>query len=485
MKSKVILLIIMTLCTLFTSCHGDLNIIQKSEISTNSMWQSESDAISAMYGMYNKFRIAFSDGLMYWGEYRTGLWGDGLMTQTSRDQVYQSHIPTNHKYANWDKIYTTINTANLILKYTPNISFNNDIDKKRVMANAYFVRAFCYYWVGRIWGDAPVLLDGFESDKQDGLYPTRNLADEVFAQVGSDIKDALSLMPISVSERNLASLASINMLKADYSLWMYKVRGAGDTALTDAETAIAALLNNANYSLEENYADIFTHELGKEIIFAWSYIQDEYTGGYPADYLVPNQYVSNEFIENPVKTGSHQQWCFYTDDYKNILSEYEMDSRTIVSYETFYDKYKNDTLQWINKFAGTWQNGTRIFDSDIIVYRYADALLFDAEIKMLQNNISGAVMSLNKVAERAYGKKDFYSTDISSEVLKNIILNERMKEFAAEGKLWWDFIRLGVVFEKVPYLVGREDELNILLWPVSQISINKNPNLAQTPGYNE
>lgn len=484
MKLKMILLI-MAIGVFFTSCHGDLNITQKSEISTNSMWQNESDATSAMYGMYNNFRTAFSDGLMYWGEYRTGLWGDGLMTQTSRDQVYQNQIPTGHAFANWNDLYTTINNANLILKYTPNISFNNDTDKNRVLANAYYVRAFCYYWIGRIWGDAPILTDGFESDKQEGLFPTRQPANKVFDQVGNDIQNALSLMPASVSDRNLASLASINMLKADYSLWLYKVRDAGAAALADADTAIKILLDDKNYTLEKNFGDIFVNELGKEIIFAWSYVQDEYTGGYPADYLVPNQYVSSEVVENPVKIGSHQQWCFYTEDYKKLLSENENDSRTIVSYETFFDEQKNATFQWINKFAGTWLNGTRIFDSDIIVYRYADVLLLDAEIKMEQNNIPSAVVSLNKVAERAYGEEDFYSAAMSAEELKVAILKERMKEFAAEGKLWWDYIRLGVVFEKAPYLIGRENELNILLWPVSQTSLNKNPNLTQTPGYDK
>lgn len=104
---------------------------------------------------------------------------------------------------------------------------------------------------------------------------------------------------------------------------------------------------------------------------------------------------------------------------------------------------------------------------------------------MAQNNISGAVASLNKIAERAYGKSDFYPSSMSAANLNEAIVTERMKEFAAEGKLWWDFIRLGVVFQKAPYLVGRENEQNVLLWPVSQTSINKNPGITQTPGYNK
>lgn len=484
MKSKTIILIFIV-GILTSSCHGDLDVIQKSGVSSNSMWQEEGDATSAMYGLYNKFRSTFSTSYMYWGEFRTGLWGEGMTSQTSRDQVYQNQIGPDHGEANWGDLYTTINDANLILKYTPKISFSDENKKNKVLANAYFVRAFCYYWIGRIWGDAPVLLEGFESDKQEGLFPTRAKADLVFQQVNEDIETALSLIPNTVTDRNLASPGAINMLKADYNMWMYKVRNAGNAALENANTAVSAVLNNSNYSLDANYANIFENELGSEIVFAWSYIQDEFTGGNQADWLVPSQYVSDEYIQNPVQVGSHQQWCFYTDDYKALLSEVSSDQRTVVSFETFFDDKKNAAFQWVNKFRGHWVNGTRIFDSDIVVYRYADALLFDSEIKLAKQDLSGALTSLNKIAERAYGVKDYYKAGLSADAIKKAILNERLKEFAAEGKLWWDYIRFGVAFEKNSYLKGRENELNVLLWPVSSTSINKNPNITQTPGYDK
>lgn len=88
---KAILSILLA-STLLCSCHSDLDVIQKSEISAKSMWQDEEDATSAMYGMFNKFRSTFSAGYAYWGEYRTGLWGDGLAGQSDRTQVYQSQI---------------------------------------------------------------------------------------------------------------------------------------------------------------------------------------------------------------------------------------------------------------------------------------------------------------------------------------------------------------------------------------------------------
>ena len=469
---------------LLSACNGDLDIINNSAVSSNSMWQEEGDATAAMYGLYNKFRSSFSEGYMYWGEYRTGLWGDGLTGQTSRDQVYQNQIPTNHTFADWTNLYTTINNANLILKHAQNIHFKTEESKNEVLANAYFVRAFCYYWIGRIWGDAPLLLDGFESDNQEGLFPTRNPADAIFKQVGEDADKALTLIPQNI-KKNIASKASISMLKADYDLWMYKVRKSGDSYLKDAADKVNYVLSNSSYALESNYADVFNDNSGKEIIFEWSYIQDEFTSGSTNDYLVPSQYVSNEYINNPIQTGSHQQWCFYTQEYKTFLTSIPTDQRIKESFETFYDSSKNQTFQWINKFKGHWVNNTRVFDSDVIVYRYADAILMDAEIKLAENNITGAIEALNKIAKRAYGQDNYYATTISAAEVKDAIITERKKEFCAEGKLWWDFIRLGVAFSENSYLKGRENEKNVLLWPISQNSINKNPTLKQTIGYDK
>ncbi|WP_167616684.1 RagB/SusD family nutrient uptake outer membrane protein [Maribellus sediminis] len=482
MKTKAYLIIILT-AFLLSSCHEDLLVVQKSQITANSMWTSEGDATAAMYGMYNQFRSAFNTGYIYWGEYRNGMWGEGLASQSDRDNTYLNRLSSSHAYSNWQNIYTTINDCNLILKYTPEIEFSNEDNKDKVIANAYYVRAFCYYWIGRIWGDAPLLLNGFESDKQDDLYPTRTSADDIFAQVESDIAEALAQMPESVTDRNLGSRAAINLLKADYNLWMAKVRGGGATSLQNAKTALAEVTAKSTYSLLPNYASVFSNELNDEIIFAWSYVKDEYTGGYPADYLVPSQYTSAETIENPVKVGSHQQWCFYTSDYKTFLSSDSTDQRTIVSFETFFDAPKNQTFQWINKFAGTWESGTRIFDADVVVYRYADVVLFNAEIENALGNKDAAITELNKIAKRAYGVDNYYPTTLSATEVDTKIVDERLKEFAAEGKTWWDFVRFGVAFTRVPSLVGRESETNVLLWPVNAASINGNPNITQTEGY--
>lgn len=487
MKANKIIILLCACVVMLSACHDDLNIVQTSQLSASSMWKDESDAKAAMFGAHQKFRAAFNQGLAFWGEYRDGLWGPGnhnSLSQTDRDQIYQSTMSNTNAYADWEGIYGTINMANLIIKYTPEISFSNQNTKNEVLANAYYIRAFCYYWVARIWGDAPLCLEGFESTSQD-LYPKRTPADQIYQQVGADITKALELMPASVSSKSTASPASINMLKADYNLWMYKVRKGGPANLTAAGEAVTAVLANTAYQLQSDYAAIFDSktESGSEVIYAWKYTLDEYTGGYPADYQFNSATVSSKYYFNPIVVGTNQQWCFYTDAYVSVLTEIATDTRLKTNYQVFYDDGMKQTYHFTNKYKGSWTNGTLILDADRVVYRLADAYLMDAEIKA-ESNIPAAVASLNKIAKRAYGVDNYYPTSLSATDLKNAIVKERMKEFPAEGKLWWDFVRLGVAFKMNPYLVGRENDTNILLWPISDDSINDNPNLGgQTPGW--
>lgn len=483
MKNKFyILLALSTSLVCFQACHDKLNVDLKSAVTANSMWQSEGDAVAAVNGMMTQFRTAYATSYIFWGEYRSGIWGPGLATNANYGDAFLNVLNSSHAHANWASLYTTINDCNLILKYTPGIAFTNEAEKNRVMASALFVRAFNYYWIGRIWGDAPVLLNGYESGQQDDLYPHREPSERVFDQVRADLEEALSLMPAQSTDRDLPSKAAINMLLADYHLWMAKVRGGEVQSLQAAKQAVDAVIQDGNYSLLSDFSNVFSNELNQEIIFSWSYIQDEYTGGYASDYLVPLQYISPEFIENPIKIGSHQQWIFLTDDFKAFLEEDGRDTRTGVTFETYFDEPKNATFQWINKYSGSWENQTRVFDSDVVVYRYADALLLSAEVENALGNSAAGLSRLNELAARAYGVNDYYPSGLSPQQLDQYILEERKKEFVAEGKLWWDLIRFGVVFDQVPSLSGRSGEQNVLLWPVHDNSINTNPNITPTPG---
>ncbi|MFQ7386570.1 MAG: RagB/SusD family nutrient uptake outer membrane protein [Alistipes sp.] len=86
------------------------------------------------------------------------------------------------------------------------------------------------------------------------------------------------------------------------------------------------------------------------------------------------------------------------------------------------------------------------FDSDFILYRYAEAFLMDAEIKYYRKDYGGALTALGEITKRAYGNAAHY-TDQSEAAVKRAIVEESLKELVGEGRTWWTLIRLDAVWE--------------------------------------
>lgn len=470
------------------SCLGDMDIIQKSKITTSNMWLDEGDATGALYGMYHQFRATFQTAMIYWGDYRAGTFTNGAGGSGSADKMFNNALDSSEtKGTNWGSSYTTINNANLILRHVPGIAFSDENQKNLILANAHFVRAYTYYNIARVWGDAPLLLEGFESSDND-LQPSRSDAALIYEQVARDIDDALRLMPASAADCTIATRSAVQMLKADYNLWLYQTREGGGDALTAADEALAEVFKDSRLDLIGSYADIFdiTKKNNAEIILTLHFGQGEYEGGYAETYLIPQTrfHSANEHIETHVKlmTANDQRFIF-SPSLVELLYKDERDTRTPVSYGDWTDEEEGYHYTWVNKFAGKWADNKRYFISDLPLYRYAEALLFKAEIENERGNVPTALTYLNRVAKRAYGIDNYYTaSDYHS--FKESLMTEYLKEFAGEGKSWWNYIRLGYAFTKIKSLRGRQNETNILLWPITTACMNENPNIRQTVGYN-
>lgn len=486
---KVLTTIVLMLSVIATSCIDDLNVIQTSTINSEGMWKSESDLKAAMYGSYYRFRDAYRINISYWGDYRAGTIGPGMGSFTGNELVSNTLTSAEGKGTNWSGLYTTINQCNQILKYVDQVDYNNDNIRLEVKANAYFMRAYCYFTIGRVWGDAPLMLTGIESTEED-IFPERIDESKIFEQVEFDLKEALAIMPESVKSRTTASLGAVNMLRADYFLWKYRRRDGASDDLAEAKTACLAVLQNSNYKLLDSYANVFDikNKRNDEIIFCIPFEKTtEEMTNYMDDYLIPlSKMTDNEsYARNEdIKVGSQDQWCSFSTPFQKLLYSDPADTRTQTNFMSFTVPETNNTYSWINKFPGEWSDNTRYFVSDIPLYRYSEAILFMAEILNDENDPSNAIEYLNIVAKRAYQIENYYPLTLDQDQVAEAILKERLKEFAAENKSWWDYIRMGFAFTKIPSLQGRQNETNILLWPISSASFEENPNIRQTVGYN-
>ena len=469
---------ILAMFLMFASCDDLLNVEPKSIVTTANMWQDQGDAQGAMNGMYRQFRQTMNQ-TFFWGEARTGLYTHGVSLGDT--ELFQNRVNPGSEGADWTHPYRTINDANLILKYVPKIDFTSDVQKNNIMANAYFVRAYCYYMIVRLWGDAPLLLDGFESAKQEGLFPSRAPATRIYEQIEGDLYRALDLVPANASDRFFATPSGIRMLMADYHLWMAKTRNGGQDHLIAARNAVDAVLQDS-YQLVGDYEQVFRNDANPEIIFSIMFERDSGPGNFMAPlFLLPIQNVPPHLRYNPIPFGGNTQRYAMTEEAEAFLYEKEYDSRAMVNFAVY--EFDNIVYRFVAKYLGEFTDGTFFSTSDLKLYRLGEALMFKAEIENELGNQTVALGYINQIAERAYGQADYYTGAFSKEELDEIILEERMKEFPCEGKTWFDLIRFDKSFEKIWSLQGRENEEGVLLWPLSFESLNRNRNLTQNPGY--
>lgn len=480
MNKIIQILFLASLVVFACSCDDLLDVTPESTITSASMWESAEDVEAAMYGAFSQFRSAFGTNYLVWGDYRSDIYADGYsLGSYYYGDAWNNELDNDSEGTDWTSLYTLINDCNLILKYGTDLDFNSDDDKDYILGNTYFMRAFAYYYIARIWGNAPVLTTGFESDDDENLFPYRENQDKVFDLVRDDIRKAIVLIPSGYDvTRGTASLEAAYMLQADVYLWLAKVQGE-TSAMDTAEIAVNYVLNSGTCQLSDSYENVFRNDENSEIIFQIIYKENEAESPYADDFLVPVTNLQDASLKNnPIPIGG-TQWVTIKDSYKDFLWEDANDTRATINVD-YYDENYNS---WINKFLGTWSNDTRIYDTDTRVYRYAEALLFKAEIENESGNTSSALEYLNKVTKRAYGIDNYYSGSYTKDELDELILDERLKEFATEGKSWFDLIRFGKAFERVESLSGKENNTNILLWPVDQDAINSNENITQTVGY--
>ena len=210
------------------------------------------------------------------------------------------------------------------------------------------------------------------------------------------------------------------------------------------------------------------------------------TGGYYIYYYHPSNLIAASYRNAPVPISSTQWWS-YSQQFIDILEKSKNDNGDRrVDCNLGIGEYgaSGQTISWPNKFLGDMSKQPVVLDCDLLYYRYALAVMMDAELKYYKKDYAGALKSLNLIAKRAYGKDNFY-TEANRDAVLSALVNEYFLEFPAEGVIWWALIRLDKIWDYNPELkTMQQTNKNILLWPITASARNKNHKLTQTEGWN-
>lgn len=450
-----------------------------SDITNEQYWSTQGDVESYLYGIYNKLRneqnstYRFEDrGDSFVPGLESGLstaWNQNLSPQNAPD---------------WLGYYNLIHHCNLLLKYGSEMEFQVEEEKNQILAETYFIRAFTYFNLIRTWGAVPLELEPTESATKTQL--PRSSKPEVMTQVLADVDSALALFPgDGLITKSRASKASAHALKADALLWKAKVLGGGEAdflgVISNADKASAGL------SLESDFSQIYNSENknGSEVIFSLHFEVDE-----KSDHYARNLKPRDIFVQDAV---NFEQLPYARS---GARSNYMPSPKLIAAFDEHPDDIRKDAsiIEAIakdgsvigifdNKMRGIVVAENREYDSDIIVYRLAEMILFKAEALAALGRTAEAIVELNKIRQRAQIGDYTGATDKSTVEFE--ILKERQREFYLELKRWPDLLRFHFagtinVYNEVPNLVGTNVPL---YFPISVVQIDRNPNLEQTEGY--
>ena len=468
-----------------TSC--SLDILTDSDVSNNSYWKTESDVEAAVNGIYVQMRNQLDCWKwMYWFEARSGNIGPGL-TSSGIGSYNNNQITSNLNDANWVSLYNIISQTNAVINNIDKAEFYDSNHHDELLAEAYCVRAWCYFQLVRLWGDIPLITNFISSLNDPQLYPERSPKQDVYELIKTDIGLAAQLYKsTTITDRCRVSRPAILMLQTDIYLWLYKVVEKKSEYLTIAETAVDEVLAlpQTTLALQGNYRKVFDEEENPEIIWAIHFDKDENASQYGQLLCQSSTLVPKELRNNPIPVNNSTNRMAFSDlFYEKYRNRTPGDTR--VSYICSDIKSGGTNYRYTLKFMGEMNGTNRAFSTDTRVYRFAEAYMFKAEILAERELYSEAVKVLNEVVTRAYNEKNHYPETLSGDEFKETLLDERMIEFAGECKSWFDLIRFGKVFERVPSLLGRENDNqgNILLLPVHDDTISRNTKIKQTPGF--
>lgn len=487
-KITFIIITIISLSAISPGCKKLLEVKPQSSVTDEVFFKNESDFEPYVTGIYTYMRL-FANNIVYGTERSEEL----VAALNSRFGVSWSQIITPSSGAiNYNDWYKAIGHCNLLLKKIEGFSFAANPDtKKKILAETYALRAYFYFHLTRVIGDAPLMLAAVE-DENVPLLP-RSKAVDVLKQVQSDLDLAIQnftsmsgFSKTAYPSKYRFAYGSVMALKADAYLWNAKVLGGGDADLAAAATAITEV-EASGLTLNQDYKNVtgVRAATNSEVALAAYFQRDEAGGNYGVNALPYLTGVDGALNLDKIpyaQTSANGQGAYQISSKSRALFTNPDDKRIPYTWVTEMQA-SGPKISWITKYPGNIYADGRVSDNDLIIYRLSDIFLMKAEAYAGLNNIPLAIEYLNKVRQRA--GTGVYSGSVVKVDVELEILNERGRELFFENKRWYDLVRFHKggtidVYKYVPNLVGKTTPL---FWPLNTTVFANNPNIKQTDGY--
>lgn len=445
---KKINILFAILAVVISSCDDFLTIIPETSLSTEIFFQTEADFEQAVNAAYAPMRPIINERAWRLSEMRsdnTMYAFNSMFGATEQDEDISDHaIPdaqginaNTHVLNQYRLDYQIVARTNQILSTIDDVEFDADA-KNNIKGQALFLRAYAYYELARYFQSVPLHLTPVTTRDEAG----RPLApeSEIYDQIISDIQVAISLLPLR-AEQELGRVTSgaARMLLAD--VFIRQNRWA------EAETLLKEIESSGQYQLMPNYANVFSESVGNkntmESLFEVQFLEGAQGLNGTFMYLfMPRPLVEEELVtltgtSNPQPLDG-QGNNVPTPDIVNAYEEGDGRKEASIGFITVSSSLRtNKVYPYIKKFAKPHALHNN-HGMNWPIYRYAETLLFMAEVLNEQGKTSEAAGYLNQVRNRA----GLANTTASSQAaMRDAIMQERRVELAFENKRWHDLTR--------------------------------------------
>lgn len=438
------------------------------QIATEEAFSNAVNAEAALNGLYNEAQLVYNWRVQTLGELASDLvqsvdtWDNFNVIDEFRQTPDNTEIDDLYT-----QIYRTIDLANNIIAFAPNVP---DLTQERIndmLGQAYAFRGMMYFHLATYFGGIPgkygelgVIIETEPSiGVGDDAFKERASLEETWNQARMDLEQGESLLPESrasnfLSRSRLTKAAATAML-ARHSLYLDN--------WTEAESKATQVINQGSFELVQPFSDIFRTDFSAESIFEMHYNVVDFSG-FRQWYF-------------PASLNGRGGLSFHVPFEQQLLERQGEDDRSDlialnpafggVYYSTKFDELQNA--------------------SNVPVLRIAEMYLIRSEARARQGNVSGALSDLNAVRNRA-GLADVSSS--GGEELIDLILEERKFEFAIEGHRFFDMTRTDKaieVFTDLPRTTGSTTysigDRGRYVFPIPNSEIFTNPNMVQNPAY--
>ena len=442
-----------------TSCNKWLDIEPNNEQVTNSYWKSKEDVESVISAGYSYLRQCVPT-LIKWGELR----GGAIYTTNSNDQKLQDfNILPSNSLCKWDTFYKVIGMANSVIMYVPGVQDDTYYASIRNshLAEAYFLRAYCYLILVKNYKEVPLVLEAYVNDHA-SFDKAKSSEEDIIEQIKSDVKTALETGAAKGTyEEEWATKGRVTKwalyaLMADACLWSEDYDQCieyCDMILNATDTFRPAFMSNTS-----DWYTMFYPGNSNESVFElnWDYslngVNNNFSNLFTITSGSPLQPTEAAVTLMREETQALKE--------KGTLEDGRMGRMLLCTYvpETATALWPTSQRYYIWKYYGTdvpdISGGVRAHqDANFIIYRVAEIMLIKAQALVMKgvSNWPEAITLINRIRHRA-GLENYKGDDVSiSDVvaqsdelsLLEEILKQKELEMMAEAKRWYDLLWFG------------------------------------------